>query len=214
MAQKAVKEGDRRYGEDGSLWERRGNGWDLIATPEDAPEEQEQGKAKKEKAPAARPLGRHELAAFGVMACAFGLPLWFVGARYSRDGWIWGVNLFSEWMGWPMRAQVPVYPKDVFLLLVIGVLYSLIERAWFFYRRVRGRFTLLLLFVAIYVLVNATDVGSTLLGVLTPADDAWPITHWLAATLPAAGAWSLVLTYLPEVLIIGGIRLIRESVRR
>ena len=61
-----------------------------------------------------------------------------------------------------------------------------------------------------WVLIFLTDVGSTFFGVVSPAPDAAPVFHQLAVLWPLAIVWALVLTLLPEYLILGAIRLFKR----
>ena len=58
----------------------------------------------------------------------------------------------------------------------------------------------------IWLLVITADISSTYIGVTTVQPESWPLTVWLAATVWAAGTWSAFLTFVPELLIIGGVR--------
>lgn len=145
--------------------------------------------------------------AAGLVALALGAPLWLIGARFTILGApkviaaIFGLFRIAVALalpsGWPLLG----------LTIIVGALISLVE----FGCRPRRRFfaeSLLigLILFAIWLAVNAGDIASTFVGVTTPQPDSWPITRWIATTVWVAGAWTLILTYVPELLIIAGVR--------
>lgn len=148
-------------------------------------EEAEAPKGER-KAPA-----RSSRLAPGLMALLFGVPIWIVGARYTLDGWVMALNVVSGVADLPIQLARPTGFWSL-LLFPIGLGYSLVETR---YRPRRARAVIAWL---LWVIVLATDYGSTYLAVATPTADAWPVTKWVAATLPAALAWTTVLAFLPE----------------
>lgn len=163
-----------------------------------------------EPIPQAAPQGRSPAFAAAVMLLLFGVPLWLVGARYTFDGWMTALNMLLAWLRLPLWVPSMDWRLYFVIVIALGVLYSRVEVRMFGTAR-RGRALAMPGFLwALWVLVLLSDVGSTFLGVITPAPDSWPITRWVAATWPAAGTWSVVLTFLPEWLIIGAMQLLRR----
>lgn len=179
--------------------------------------------AKHDEAPAAqqpaapsggtvrsRPLRRRllgELWPAGLLAWAFGFPMWVAGARFTMDGWVVALNAVMAWLTLPL---VIPHPSGYWVLLCIplGIGYSLVE----FRPPGRPRGATLgrwLMLALLWLLVMLSDIGSTGLGMLHPGQDAWPVFIWLAQSLWAAGLSSVLLTFVPELLLIGGWRLIR-----
>lgn len=139
----------------------------------------------------------------GILMLAFGIPMWILGAKYSLDGWVLGLNILADTLTLPVDI-----PRAtgwwVSIAVVLGAAYSYVEVA------VRPKrtmaFTLLLAVILLMFLSHATDVGSTFLAAVSPEPNAWQIARWAADTVWPAALWSLALTYLPEILIIAGIK--------
>jgi len=157
-------------------------------------------------AAARRQMSGNEIAA-GIALIVFGALLWLAGARYTLTGWVYGLNWFAAWLGLPAQIPPPV-GMAVLFAVPIGLVYSLVElyRPW----KARGDWTAAALIWVIWVIIVFTDGGSTFLGVKQVAPDAWLITRQVAASDYLAGGWSLVLTFIPEWLMIGGIKLLRR----
>ncbi len=134
--------------------------------------------------------------------------LWLAGAKYTLLGWVTGLNWFLGWLGLP--ARVPA-PAGYYMLIMIpaGLLYSLVEvkRPWKQRNKSGERAAL---YWAIWMLLVASDIGTTFAGVTTPEPNAWAISRQLAAIWPLAGAWAAVLTFVPEWLIAGAHKLLRR----
>jgi hypothetical protein len=139
--------------------------------------------------------------AAALAALAIGLPLWLISARYTLDGWVIALNWCAAFLR--ISAQVPI-PAGVWMLLIIpvGVVYSLVERKGLPLNPQAAGYSVWALLLVVWIVINATDVGSTLLGVLAVGADAWAIQRWMASTLWAAGLWAIILTYLPESLLL------------
>jgi hypothetical protein len=135
----------------------------------------------------------------GIMALLFGVPIWVIGARYTLDGWVIVLNLIAGVTHLPFVLTAPAGMWSL-LLFPIGIGYSLIEVRY----RPRGARTFAPWLV--WALVIVSDYGSTYIAATTPPADAWAITAWMATTVPAAALWTAVLTFLPETLIMAGIR--------
>lgn len=143
--------------------------------------------------------------AVGVALVVFGAIGWLSGARYTLLGWVTGLNLFFVWLGLPITIPMP-QGWWVLVMVPIGVVYSLVEmQVWKAHKR-HGQ--ALALFIMGWILVVATDVGSTYLGVRTPPNDAWPITLTVAASTGLAFVWAAILTFVSDWLILGGIKLL------
>lgn len=152
------------------------------------------------------PQRRQRSIPLGVLCILFGIALWLLGAHYSIDGWVIGVNLIADATRIPFRLSSPEGLLRPLLILALGLIYSLAE---VFARPVRGAGVAVWCFSALgLALVHLTDVGTTILALLTPASGAWAVAHWLAAQSPLAAICAVILTYLPEGLIITGIHLI------
>ena len=145
--------------------------------------------------------------AVGIALLIFGVLGWLAGAKYTLFGWVAGANLFFAWIGFPVVIPVPV-GWWVLAMVPIGVVYSRVEMLiWKAHKR-HGQ--ALVLFIIGWLLVVATDVGTTYLGVRSPAPDSWPITKTIAASAFMAFVWSAVLTFVSDWLIIGGTKLLRR----
>lgn len=143
------------------------------------------------------PRRRSPLWPAGVAALLFGLPLWLIGAFYTLQGWVFGLNLVAAAVHLP--AVVPM-PRGWWVLLFVplGLLYSWVE----VHRPSRAD----ALWLMVYLLIILSDLATTYLSVI--AADATTLSRWAAATLWAAFAWTAVLTFAPEWLIMGGLKLI------
>ena len=140
--------------------------------------------------------------ALGVALMVFGGALWIASAKYTLLGWVVGLNTALAWLGLPLRVPAPV-SYAILLAVPLGVIYSRVEtRVW------QGSRTIFRapLFWLGWIVIVATDVGSTYLGVRTPAADAWPITIQIASSALVSFVVSLVLTFIPEWMILGALR--------
>lgn len=167
------------------------------------------GVGQEEAQPKRAESTRQPAIAAGLAALLFGIPLWLAGARYTLDGWLAGVSLFAAWLGVPLR--MPALDWRVYLAsaVALGLLYSRIEvAAW---RAASGRRLSHVpsVYWALWFLVLLTDLGSTYLGVVTLRPGMWPIMVWVAQTWIASAIWTAVLTFAPEWLVIGGIKLLK-----
>lgn len=143
--------------------------------------------------------------ALSVALLVFGLIGWLAGGKYTVEGWVVALNMFARWIG--VDGQLATPRGWVLIACVIGVslVYSKVELlAW------RKNVQRMPVFWLAWMLIGFTDVGSTLLGVLTPASDAPAVFVQIAAVLPLAILWALVLTVAPEYMILGAWRLLRR----
>ena len=146
--------------------------------------------------------------AVGLVALVVGLVLWLIGARYTTLGGARGIGLLAGVFGLDIVVPLPTGWSLLGLTVLVGALVSLTEfgarprRSFFSASLVSG-----LVLLLIWLLVIAADIASTYIGVTALTGvDSWPLTRWLASTVWAAGTWSAFLTFVPELLIIGGIR--------
>lgn len=146
----------------------------------------------------------------GIVLLAFGIPLWLAGARYTVDGGRIAVNFILAWLTIPVQIAPFGWEALIALILVIGWLCSRVEIRHFPLRRIGGRIVVIGgHMLAGWALISVTDLSTTGVGIVTLQPDAWPISIWIAATWPAALAWTGILTFLPEWLILGGWRMLR-----
>jgi hypothetical protein len=137
----------------------------------------------------------------------FGAIGWLTGARYTLIGWVMGLNLFFAWMGLPIAIPTPAR-WGMLAMIPIAVIYSRVEmQVWKAHKR-HGQS--LALFIVGWLLIVATDVGSTYLGVRSPQTGAWPITQTIAASAGLSFAWATVLTFVSDWCILGGYKLLRR----
>lgn len=162
-----------------------------------------------------QPVGRQYTAinwglkwrATGAFAFLLGVPLWLVGARFTTLGAPGMIALTFSLFRISVHIPLPDGWTLFYLTIIVG---AVISAAEFGCRPRRSFFAQSLLMGAVLFLVwsiaNAGDLGSTFIGVTTPHADSWPITIWVAETTWAAIAVTIFLTYLPELLMIAGIR--------
>ncbi len=142
--------------------------------------------------------------AIGVALMVFGLLGWIAGAKYTLDGWIVALNFFLSWLGLPVILP-NVTGWFVLGCAVIGLVYSRVEMAIWQQRNRR-----IVVFWVAWFLVVATDVGSTFLGVRYPPPGAGALALQVAAVPVVSFAWSVILTFIPEWLMMGGIKLFKR----
>lgn len=148
---------------------------------------------------------RWATAELGLTLIAFGLVMWVAGARFTVDGARIGLNLLLSWLGVPTQIAPLRWETLLFLIALVGWVCSRVEVKNFPVRRVGGK----LLFIGAagligWGLTSATDLGTTVLGVLNPGPRPWPIVQWVAVTPWATALVSVVLTFLPEWMIVAG----------
>ncbi len=145
------------------------------------------------------------LYALAVVLFIFGGIGWIAGGKYTVEGWVVALNMFARWIGIGQQLTVPRGWWLVGAVVVSGFLYSKVELL-----ALRNTVQRMPAFWISWLLIFVTDVGSTFFGVISPAPDAAPLFHQLATMAPVAFVWSLVLTLLPEYLILGGIKLFKR----
>lgn len=140
-----------------------------------------------------------------IVLLVFGALGWLAGGKYTVEGWVVALNMFARWVGVTQQLPVPRGWWLVGAVILSGLVYSRVELlAW------RKNAQRLPQFWIGWALIVLTDLGSTLLGVLNPQQDAAPVFHQLAAALPVAILWAVILTAAPEYLILGAWRLFRK----
>lgn len=157
--------------------------------------------------PVSAPLDASQVAGAVGLVIVGGL-LWLAGAKYTLIGWVAGLNWFLGWLEIPARVPSPA-GWWMLLMVPLGLLYSLVEvkRPW---KRKSKRTEKIILYWLIWAALVASDVGSTFAGVRNPGPGAWPVTLQVAASIPAALAWAIVLTFIPEWMIGGAHKLLRR----
>lgn len=153
-----------------------------------------------ERAVKSAPIALAPLWPAGIAAILFGVPLWLVGAFYTLQGWVMGLNLVTAAIHLPAHIPLPT-GWWVLLFIPLGLLYSWVE----IHRPTRASAA----WVVAYLLVILSDLATTYLSVT--AADATTISRWAAATIWASFIWAAILTFAPEWLMIGGVRLIRKA---
>ena len=171
--------------------------------PQSAPKDADTTEPKK--APAA-PKSQGEWAV-GVALLTFGVLAWLGSAKYTLTGWVVGLNTALAWLGLPVVVPAPV-GWFVLLAVPLGVVYSRVEtRVW--HRRSSGLLRTPLFWLG-WIVVVGTDIGSTYLGVRAPAPDAWALTQQIATSGGVSFVVSLILTFAPEWMVLGGMKFIRR----
>jgi hypothetical protein len=124
-----------------------------------------------------------------------GVILWWLGASASLDGWILFLNLISKAIKVGVVVGDVSGPIRLLPIIAIGLIYSLCER----YLRPIPKYWIAS--VLLLILVHTSDIGSTYLSIATPHTGAWAIQTWAAQWILPAIAYSIALTYAPELLL-------------
>jgi hypothetical protein len=148
--------------------------------------------------------------AAGLVALLFGVPLWITGAWYTLVGWVALLNMGARMLRFSGQIGLPAGAAALAGLIAIGMMYSIVEVHLFPIRRQGKQVTALpAIMWLIYLLIIGTDLATTALGVLNPTPETPPLLTYLAVSLQAAAIGTVVLTFLPEGLILGGLKLLR-----
>jgi hypothetical protein len=152
-------------------------------------------------------------ATVGLAALLLGVLGWLSGGKYSVEGWVVWLNLFLDWLKLPLQLPTPA-GWWVLIILPVAYFYSDIEvrhrpfvmdwSTW------TPRMSIDLLFWVVWLVIVGTDVGSTFRGVRGPSPGAWPLVQQVTGSDWLSAAWAIVLTFAPEWLIIGGVKLLRR----
>lgn len=145
--------------------------------------------------------------ATGLLAFLGGMTLWLVGARFTVLGVPFVLEALFDLFGLAIRVVLPSGWPLLGLTIGLGLVMSLVEfgcrpRRTFFAAGLFAAVLLLMLWLA----VNAADLTSTYFGVRNPVADAWSLTRQVADSTRLSVAWTVVLTYCPELLILVGLR--------
>lgn len=149
----------------------------------------------------------------GVFAMLIGVPLWFEAARFTRDGWILGIDWFAARLSIPLRVPALDWRVALLLALALGVAYSRIEsqppirppKDW---RRNVFRFDLWTVnrtwqVWAVWLFLIVTDIATTYVGARARGSD--PNELQILRDLATAGAalvtYAILLTFAPDGLI-------------
>lgn len=154
---------------------------------------------------ARQPKPRGGLYALALVLFVFGGIGWLAGGKYTVEGWVVALNMFARWIGIGQQLTVPRGWWLVGAVVVAGAVYSRVEVL-----ALRNTVQRMPSFWIGWLLIVVTDISSTLLGVLNPAPDAAPILIQMASLVPLAIIWAIVLTFVPEWLILSGARLFRR----
>jgi hypothetical protein len=163
----------------------------------------ENGQPREERRPQTKPQG--SLYALSLVLLAFGILGWLAGGKYTVEGWVVALNMFARWIGVEQQLIVPRGWWLVGAVAASGLIYSRVEML-----ALRNTVQRMPAFWIGWLLIVATDVGSTLIGVLNPPADAAPVLLQLAKLIPMAIVWALLLTFVPEWLILSATRIFRR----
>jgi hypothetical protein len=155
--------------------------------------------------PAAAAKPRGGLLVLAIVLFVFGAIGWIAGGKYTVEGWIIALNMFGRWIGVPVALTAPRGWALVGAIVISGVIYSRVELLG-----LRNTVQRMPSFWIAWLLIFLTDIGSTLIGVLNPPADAAPALITLALLPWLAVVWAIVLTLMPEYLILSAIRLFKR----
>lgn len=148
----------------------------------------------------------------GIGALAIGVPLWLEGARTTRDGWV----LFLNWVG--ARLGIPqTIPSSalwpwwlaISALALLGVAYSHIEVKQVPLRIFPWHVTRVWQVWVVWVVFIVSDVGTMYLGARSPRETDPAILHQIAGAVLSASVYAILITFVPERLVIFGWRKLR-----
>lgn len=148
---------------------------------------------------------RGGLFALAIVLFVFGAIGWIAGGKYTVEGWIIALNMFGRWVGVAAPIAQPRGWPLVALIVISGIMYSRVELLMW-----RNTVQRMPSFWIAWLLIIVSDVGSTFVGVISPPADAAPTLITLAAMPAFAFVWALVLTFMPEYLLVSAWRLLRR----
>lgn len=146
--------------------------------------------------------------AVAALALAFGLTFWAVGGKYTLDGWVTGLNILLGFLQVPARIPRPV-GWWVLLFIPLALAYSWVEVRARPPLVPRGAFDRWAVAFLLWGIVILSDIGSTFAGIQSPGPRPWPVSVWLAENDLAGGVWAVILTFVPEALILYALRQLR-----
>lgn len=173
--------------------------------PYAAPETRVRSEPLTNGKPVVRTPGSGGMWPLAIVLLVFGVIGWIAGGKYTVEGWIVALNMFARWVGVTQQLAVPRGWWLIGAVAVAGFVYSRVET-----QALRKSVQRLPSFWFGWVLIVITDIGSTLLGVLNPPAGSAPVLLQLAQLVPLAIVWSLVLTFIPEWLILSAWKLLRR----
>lgn len=163
-----------------------------------------------------QPTASHKGAwATGFAAIAIGAILWTVGGKYTFDGWLVWINGFFAWLQLPIVIADPVGWWRL-LFIPVAFVYSRVEvRHRPFWRKGGSwQFVRDPVFWGAWLFIVGTDIGTTFTGSKQPSAQVWgmlqPAMLQIANSDVLSVAWSIVLTFAPEWLILGGVWLLKR----
>ncbi len=148
--------------------------------------------------------------ALGLLMLVMGAGLWLLGARYSIDGWARGLTMLGAIAQLPIQVQPPQGTDAYIPVVLIGLMYSFAEikvRPTWDIGRIAGPQAFVIILMGV-LLIHGSDIGSTFLALSSPGADAWPVHVWAAQQGAPLALWAIILTYVPEMLILFGKRLL------
>lgn len=151
----------------------------------------------------------------GAVVCVFGIVQWIPAARFTADGWVAWINMFTNWL--TLGALIPRLAGFVLLgvAALVGWAYSRVEINALPIKRVNKRWMFAPLIICVgWLFIVGTDVGTTYTGLIAPPRDAPLAWQQLAQNQSLAAALAFYLTFLPDWCIIGGIKLMAAAWRR
>jgi len=143
----------------------------------------------------------------GLLMILFGLPLWALGAKYTLDGVVIGINMLAAFLELPARVPAPIGWWNL-LLIPIGLLFSYVESS--VRLNLFGGPAQLLALLILLALTHGIDIYTTYLGISSLAAQSTGIGQVLNLFWWSPFIAAVVLTYLPELLIRGGWSLLTE----
>lgn len=148
----------------------------------------------------------------GLFALLFGIPLWLEAARFTRDGWILFLNWVCLRFSIPWQVPTPDWRVAIALIVILGFGYSYVEmvkqpvrlprnwrkdafnfRSWRFERRWEAW--------VVWVVLIASDIGTTYAGAKNPDPSGLAIMRDIVASGGMLAAYAIILTFVPDRLI-------------
>lgn len=143
-----------------------------------------------------------------VFAASLGLLLWLLGASSSLDGWYGAIMVVTSRTGIPSSILEPTGVWRL-LMIPIGIIYTYAEMCVPFVAPHRKTFSAWIITMTVLMMIHATDVASTLYALMyQPSGPRWAVHVWAVNSSWPVLVWSIVLTYLPERLLLISWRII------
>lgn len=143
----------------------------------------------------------------GILMLLFGLPLWALGAKYTLDGAVIGINMLAMFLELPARIPAPTGWWNL-LLIPVGLLFSYVESS--VRLNLFGGPAQLFALIVLLVFTHGIDIYTTYLGISSLTAQSSGIGQFLNLFWWSPYLAAMVLTYLPELLIRGGWSLLME----